>query len=347
MLTGKVIDLSSDGWGVVKEDSGRVCFVPGAWPGDIINFEIVSEGKFTLGRLLSWVQKSPAHRASPCKYWGFEDKSCRACEWIHIEYSEQLKAKEKKLDAILKKFTLAPRQRHPIKSGKEFNYRNRIKLSSDGTSLGFKIPMSNKIAAIEECIVAEEWISEEIRKLSAKSVVGEKWIQKSEDDSFAQGNTSLNTIMRETLESLLTEKKKTLELFSGEGNFTEILLKHSTEVSAYESAGVAIEKLKRKWPEVKAHVLNLYSRNSLKDLAANKKIQRLFLDPPRSGYKDLKALTERLPELEEVIYLSCDPMTFARDASLLKEWSFESLFAFDLFPQTPHLEVMGYWKRIS
>ena len=55
-------------------------------------------------------------------------------------------------------------------------------------------------------------------------------------------------------------------------------------------------------------------------------------------------LTLRAPRL---VYVSCDPATMARDARRLLDggYALESLRAFDLFPNTPHVEALGRVRR--
>jgi 23S rRNA (uracil1939-C5)-methyltransferase len=49
----------------------------------------------------------------------------------------------------------------------------------------------------------------------------------------------------------------------------------------------------------------------------------------------------------QVIYVSCDPPTMARDARRLVDGGYRlsSLRAFDLFPNTPHVETLGVFFR--
>ena len=48
-----------------------------------------------------------------------------------------------------------------------------------------------------------------------------------------------------------------------------------------------------------------------------------------------------------IVYVSCDPATMARDARRLVDGGYElkSLQAFDLFPNTPHVESLGVFVR--
>ena len=50
---------------------------------------------------------------------------------------------------------------------------------------------------------------------------------------------------------------------------------------------------------------------------------------------------------ERIVYVSCDPATMARDARRLLDGGYElkSLEAFDLFPNTPHVESLGVFVR--
>ena len=69
----------------------------------------------------------------------------------------------------------------------------------------------------------------------------------------------------------------------------------------------------------------------------------VVLDPPRSGAGP--AVVERLAELRprQLVYVACDPVALARDVGLLRERGYElaDLVAFDLFPNTHHVEAVA------
>lgn len=69
----------------------------------------------------------------------------------------------------------------------------------------------------------------------------------------------------------------------------------------------------------------------------------VVLDPPRAGAG--RAVVDRLVELapRQLVYVACDPVALARDVGLLRERGYElaSLEAFDLFPNTHHVEAVA------
>ncbi|MEA5077622.1 MAG: class I SAM-dependent RNA methyltransferase [Anaerolineaceae bacterium] len=73
----------------------------------------------------------------------------------------------------------------------------------------------------------------------------------------------------------------------------------------------------------------------------------VVIDPPRAGLESrvITALAEMSPA--QIIYVSCDPATLARDLKrlLLKGYTLESVTPFDQFPQTYHIECIANLSR--
>ncbi len=68
----------------------------------------------------------------------------------------------------------------------------------------------------------------------------------------------------------------------------------------------------------------------------------VLLNPPRTGVdaRVTAALTKAVPAPRAIIYVSCDPATLARDLSRLPGWTIAKVTAFDMFPQTAHVETV-------
>ncbi len=71
----------------------------------------------------------------------------------------------------------------------------------------------------------------------------------------------------------------------------------------------------------------------------------LILDPPRSGMhpKMIKHIKEM--KLDKIVYMSCNPATCRDDILALEDYTVESFDAFDMFPQTPHVESIAVLKK--
>jgi len=71
----------------------------------------------------------------------------------------------------------------------------------------------------------------------------------------------------------------------------------------------------------------------------------IVLDPARDGAGQavMRAVVAMDPAPRRVVYVSCDPASFARDLRVALDagWSLGSLRAFDLFPMTEHVELVG------
>lgn len=75
--------------------------------------------------------------------------------------------------------------------------------------------------------------------------------------------------------------------------------------------------------------------------ADNKEIDVVFVDPPRNGCSDkfLAALLQVKPT--KIVYVSCNPVTLARDLSILnKSYKIEEIQPVDMFPYTEHVETV-------
>ena len=82
------------------------------------------------------------------------------------------------------------------------------------------------------------------------------------------------------------------------------------------------------------------------DAKAIEDVVLVLLDPPRAGVEPeiINALLNLQPA--RIVYVSCDPATLARDMRLLSaSYSLERIAAFDMFPQTHHVETVAHLVR--
>jgi 23S rRNA (uracil1939-C5)-methyltransferase len=73
----------------------------------------------------------------------------------------------------------------------------------------------------------------------------------------------------------------------------------------------------------------------------------IVLDPPRDGLRPESLAGIPALRARNLIYMSCNPASFARDVFGLAASGYrpERIFAADFFPHTPHFEVLGFLTR--
>jgi 23S rRNA (uracil1939-C5)-methyltransferase len=148
-----------------------------------------------------------------------------------------------------------------------------------------------------------------------------------------------------TLSSTLCEK--TADLFCGRGAFTFLLAKRGA-VDAYELEEEALIALNQANQQEKLRI-KTQKRNLFSSPLTSQELDKygvVLIDPPRAG-----ALSQcheiSKSGCRSLIYVSCNPITFARDARILKEggYSLISLTPVDQFLWTEHVEVVGLFLR--
>lgn len=169
---------------------------------------------------------------------------------------------------------------------------------------------------------------------------------------FTQVNEKINQQMvAQALDLLdLQTEDRLLDLFCGIGNFSLAAATQAQHVTGVEADGLAIEQAKanaqlNKLTNTEFHVGNLFEDCS--DLAwARQQYNKILLDPPRSGAAEIIELMPRW-QPQRIVYVSCNPTTFARDAALLQAqgYTLKTFGTMDMFPHTQHTEVMGLFCK--
>lgn len=166
---------------------------------------------------------------------------------------------------------------------------------------------------------------------------------------FAQVNLEQNRAMvAEALRGLeLGGSGRVLDLYCGMGNFSLPLARRCAQVVGVEDFGPSIEKARFNAAVNGIANAEFHARPAQGAAwALGGGFDLVVLDPPRTGAYDVaRELCELAPR--QILYISCDPATLARDLVPLLHGGFELVWSrpVDLFPQTFHTESLSLLRR--
>ena len=162
--------------------------------------------------------------------------------------------------------------------------------------------------------------------------------------SFFQSNPPAYQRLLEQLRGWLGAPKRLLDLYCGVGSLGFFVSGPDTEIVGVENVPQAIEDARRS-----AQIMG--RRASFHVMAAEQwedwDVDAAIVDPPRSGCHPelIERLAERGPA--EVFYVSCNPERFLAEWDRLsRNYRLEKAVACDFFPQTAHIELLVWLRRL-
>jgi 23S rRNA (uracil1939-C5)-methyltransferase len=145
-----------------------------------------------------------------------------------------------------------------------------------------------------------------------------------------------------------TAGKSAIDLYCGVGLFTLPLARRFERVVGVEGSERASEFARRNLEFAKlnnAEVLTSRVSDWMKQHARSfGPLDFLLLDPPRPGAESAVVAGILALRPARIAYVSCDPATLARDLKKLIAggYALDSVVAFDMFPQTHHVETVAH-----
>lgn len=363
-ITLTIEDIAFGGEGVGRLDD-FVVFVPFVLIGEDIEAEVLEVKKrFGRAKLVRVLKPAAARITPPCPHFG----RCGGCQYQHIDYADQLVIKHKQIADLFQRvggFTgtvVAPVVPCPTPYG----YRNRIMIRSQWNkpeqrlNIGFIRQDCGLVEDIEECLIAEPEVSARIRDVRANPPPkgGIKVVLRMSPndwevppDSFFQNNfrllPGLVDVVRERIIDAGT--RHLVDAYCGVGFFgisahdlVESFVGVEYDKKAVESAR---RNASRRGIE-NGEFLVGQTEELLGALMARFKASStsVIIDPPRKGCQPqaLKHLREAAPA--QILYVSCNPATLARDLNALTAdgvYELVRVVPLDMFPQTQHVECVA------
>jgi 23S rRNA (uracil1939-C5)-methyltransferase len=171
---------------------------------------------------------------------------------------------------------------------------------------------------------------------------------------FTQVNPFINRILVRRAMALLRPAagERVADFFCGLGNFTLPIARSGAQVIGVEGSAAMVTRARENAAfnglaeATRFEVANLFAATP-QSIAALLPLAKALIDPPREGAIEL---VKSLPAADDVnspsriVYVSCNPATLARDASVLvheRGYRLRAAGVVNMFPQTAHVESIA------
>jgi tRNA/tmRNA/rRNA uracil-C5-methylase (TrmA/RlmC/RlmD family) len=341
-------DVAFGGAGVARQD-GKVFFIPFTIAGETVSAEVVRDKKkFAEAELVSVEEVSP-HRVEPrCPYFG----RCGGCAYQHMAYEEQLRMKHNQVEQTLRRVgRLTEVPMRPIVAAPEsYEYRNRIRVHAVGGVIGFYAHGSQALIDITHCPISTPEVNQSLARLRRGMLDDGDYTVAGPGRPayFEQTNDAMGRLLVETVRDLLPAKQGLLiDAYCGAGLFAQGLADRFEQIIGVDENAFAIEQAKRRAGPTERYLAGDVSAN-LGELLSFRPGQEtiVLLDPPAIGVSPRVLDLLSGSPVAELIYVSCNPATLARDLAQLCRGPYElhSVTPLDMFPQTAEIEAVAHLR---
>ena len=166
--------------------------------------------------------------------------------------------------------------------------------------------------------------------------------------AFFQGNRFLLGALAAHVTAFLEPGESMLDLYAGAGLFAvSAAVSRHAFVVAVEGDPVSSSDLLLNTAALDGAVEPVHQSVELFTAHWRRTVTTVVVDPPRTGLSRAAVAGLVALQARQVVYVSCDVATLARDARVLLDagYQLERLDGFDLFPNTPHVETVARFVR--
>lgn len=368
-----ITNIANGGYGIGRI-SGKTVFVDSAVPGDRLLVDIYKEAKhYSFARTVRIVESSPLRIEPECPNFNL----CGGCSYLNVSYQTELDFKLRLLAEMLQRIggmSIDDIPEIDVISGGRFGYRSHAAIKISGNSKGFFAKDSNTFIELPAggCRLLCDTLNNGIRELKVYDDQTEArtacdhmygfissintpdaYVEESEYNlkfrhdlsGFFQANMFLREDMiRRVIEYASPAKNDVfMDICCGCGFFSLPLALNSGRGYGFDSDKRGIFNA--------VHNSRLNKIDNIKfEVKAESEIHPfrykpdfIVVDPPRCGISKNGRKTINAISPPRMVYVSCDPSTFARDAADFIKGGFalQKLTLIDMFPCTKHIELIA------
>ena len=383
--------MAAGGDAIARLADGRVAFVRGALPDELVAVQVVQSKKdFVRAEVLEVIEPSIHRVEPPCVGHA---AGCGGCPWQHIEASAQLGLKAAVvLEALKRTGKLVDPVVGVGSSVPSWAYRTTLRLATgEGDRLGLRGRQSHDVVALDGCPVSHpllEALLADVRvrghgevslrvgaathqrsawavdgdvellglpadvgigpTAAVHEVVAGRTLRVSARSFFQSGPDAAELLVGAVRDACgdLVDADSIVDAYGGVGLFGSALggrrltLVESSDAACADAViNLSDDRADRRTDIICSQVEQWRPRRA--DL--------VVADPSRTGLgrQAVRVLTGT--HARRIVVVSCDPVSLARDAGLLRESGYDHVrsMVYDLFPQTHHVETVSTFDRLA
>jgi 23S rRNA (uracil1939-C5)-methyltransferase len=151
--------LVAGGDALAREPSGRIVFLQGALPGEIVRARVTAEWRdYARGVADEVVTPSPLRTTPPCR---FVAAGCGGCSWQHIDPAAQVELKRAiVLEALARTGDLADADVRAGPALEPWGFRTTLRMAVDDDGLAFRGAHTHDLVVVDDCLVAHPRLAE-------------------------------------------------------------------------------------------------------------------------------------------------------------------------------------------
>ncbi|MDO5066261.1 MAG: TRAM domain-containing protein [Propionibacteriaceae bacterium] len=356
---------------VVGRIDGKVIFVTGGLPGELVEVEVTERGKrFDRGVVVRVLEAAPGRVEPGCPVAG----ECGGCDWQHADAATQRELKRAVVAEQLAHLAGLDWQGEVEEVTPRLGWRTRMRYAVEAGRVGLRGRRSRRVVPLPEqgCQVAlgpsplelqgmapDGELSVVVSDGAVSVLAGRRVLQGPEVVHQQAGGRryqvsaggfwqvhprAADTLLEAVLTGLAPRAGETaLDLCCGAGLFAGGLDAAGVSVFGVELDARAVAHARNNVPGARFLASSL--ARALPRLPG--RVDLVVLDPPRRGagaevVNHVAGLGPRA-----IAHVACDPASLGRDLGLFRERGYEphSIRAFDLFPMTHHVECVAILQR--
>lgn len=359
-----VLGKPAHGGYCVARWQGRVVFVRGGIPSESVEAEVSAvRPRHAFAEVTAVLEPSVHRRRPPCAVAG----RCGGCDLQHMDQQAALEWKTAVVTELLER--VGAGLEAPVEAvTPDFGWRTRMRylISAEGQP-GLRGRRSHEWVEVPSagCLIASPSIGRPLGRpeqpgelVMAATATGPVYVRDSDlsltvteevgghtfevaADGFWQAHREAPRVLTEAVMAATGPEpgEVAFDLFCGVGLFAAVLAARGARVWGVEGSRRAVELARGNVPGARFFAADVAA--GLRRLP--RRADLVVMDPPRTGAgrSVVEAALARRPRM--LCYVACDPATLARDlrTAIGLGYRVEGVRAFDLFPQTHHVECVA------